>query len=126
MADFSKAPAPAPQVFKAYLSTVTIHQDRIEVKRPRLAKIGGNRDAVIPIADVIIVQVKDPTKLVNGHVFLETIEDHKSVTVWSTDNSKQVAGNPHAVMFTWQKRDRFNAFVAAIQAAIPGAQFEHC
>ncbi|MFI2357344.1 hypothetical protein ACH5AG_22005 [Streptomyces anulatus] len=82
--DLSKG-APAPQseaqIFKGYVATVTLHAGRAEIKRKLMGKVTGSRDAVIPLADVIKVQSKEPTRLVNGYVQLATEEDRGQLRI---------------------------------------------
>lgn len=110
-------PAPEPTVFKAHLATVTLHPDRVEIRRSRMAKIAGNKDNTIPLRDVIKIQSTDPTLAINGHVHLATEEDRGRLTAFTTAPQKQIAGNPRAIMFTYMQRDRMAKLLAAVDAA---------
>ncbi|MFD5016922.1 hypothetical protein [Streptomyces chartreusis] len=48
---------------------------------------------------------------------LLTAEDAGAQRAWADVPAKQVAGNPRAIMFTWEQRDMFEKFVAAVAAA---------
>jgi hypothetical protein len=119
--DLSKgAPAPKPeaQVFKGYVATVTLHADRAEIKRKFMGKVTGARDCVISLSDVIKVQSKEPTRLVNGYVQLATEQDREQLRVATAEAQKAIANNSRTVMFTWNQRETYAAYLAAVTAAI--------
>ncbi|MET8844868.1 hypothetical protein ACWDM8_19960 [Streptomyces rubiginosohelvolus] len=119
--DLSKG-APAPQseaqVFKGYVATVTLHADRAEIKRKLMGKVTGARDAVIPLADVIKVQSKEPTRLVNGYVQLATEEDRGQLRIATAEAQKAIANNSRTVLFTWNQRETYAAYLAAVTAGV--------
>ncbi|WP_282084046.1 hypothetical protein [Streptomyces tendae] len=114
--DLSKGPS-GPLVFKGYMATATLHVDRVEFKRPLVARLGGNRSGTVLLADVLKILRKEPTRLVNGHVHLLTAEDDGSLRTASMSPEKTVAGNPRAIMFTWQQQERYGQFLTAVEEA---------
>ncbi|RDG37945.1 hypothetical protein [Streptomyces corynorhini] len=118
--NFSKGavPAQAPRAFKGYVATVTVHQDRAEIKRKLMGKITGNKDAVIPLASVIKVLSKEPTRLVNGYVQLATEDDRGLLVIATTEAERSIAGNPRTILFTWNQRETYTAYLAAATAAV--------
>jgi hypothetical protein len=118
--DFTKDSVSAsnPVTFKAYLASLTLHQDRVEITRKFMGKIGGARNAVIHLSNVPKVQYKEPSRLINGYIYFADLTDPARITAWNTDTEKQIAGNSHAVMFTWQQRDTFTKARNAIDAAM--------
>ena len=118
--DFTKdsVPAPGPVTFKGYLASLTLHPDHVEITRKFIGKIGGARNATIHLSNVPKVQYKEPSRLVNGYIYFADLTDPARITAWNTDTEKQVAGNSHAIMFTWQQRDTFTKARNAIDAAM--------
>ncbi|MFJ6392885.1 hypothetical protein ACIQJT_35420 [Streptomyces sp. NPDC091972] len=119
--DFSKgepAPQPEPQVFKGYVATVTLYADRAEIKRKLMGKVAGARDSVIPLGDVIKVQSKAPTRLVNGYVQLATERDRGQLRIATAEAQKAIANNSRTVLFTWNQRQTFAAYLAAVTAGV--------
>lgn len=110
-------PQSQPQSFKGSLATATLLSDRVVFRRPLVARFGGNRSGEVLLADVIAINVSEPTRLLNGHVHLQTATDPGGLRAWADAPVKQVAGNPRSIMFTWNQRETFKAFVAAVQAA---------
>lgn len=116
--DLSKpAPGSQPCSFKGYLATATLLPDRVAFRRPWVARLGGNRSAEALWSDVIAINISEPTRVLNGHVHLQTAADPGGLRAWADAPVKQVAGNPRSIMFTWNQREMFKAFVAAVQAA---------
>jgi hypothetical protein len=111
-------PPPAPQTFKGYVATVTLHPDRAEIKRKMMGKITGAKDAVIPLVDVIKVHSKEPTRLVNGYVQLSTEQDREHLRIATAAAEKAIANNSRTVLFTWNQRDTYAAYLAAATAAV--------
>ncbi|PPS71987.1 hypothetical protein BV882_20200 [Streptomyces sp. 46] len=119
--DFSKgAPAPQPeaQVFKGYVATVTLYADRAEIKRKFMGKVTGAKDSVIPLGDVIKVQSKEPTRLVNGYVQLATEQDRGQLRIATAEAQKAIANNSRTVLFTWNQRETYAAYLAAVTAGV--------
>ncbi|WP_369265160.1 hypothetical protein [Streptomyces sp. R35] len=117
--DFSKgAPAPQPQVFKGYVATVTVYTDRAEIKRKLMGKMTGARDSVIPFGEVIKVQSKELTRLVNGYVQLATEQDRGQLRMATAETQKAIANNSRTVMFTWNQRETYTAYLAAVTASV--------
>lgn len=113
--DFSKGNASAePLTFKGQLATLTITPGIAEISRRAIGKLGGARDATIHLVNVVSVQCKEPTRLVNGYLYFADATDPKRIVAWSTDTRKQVAGNSHAIMFSWQQRDTYVKAKAAV------------
>lgn len=105
-----------PLTFKGHLATAAIHQDRVEIRRSRLGKLGGNKDAAVTLADVVGILSKEPTPLVNGYVFLATDADPARLRGFAARPAGQIAGNPHTVMFTWGQWKSFAAFLESADA----------
>ncbi|MFJ9131280.1 hypothetical protein ACIRJS_45115 [Streptomyces sp. NPDC102340] len=119
--DLSKdAPAPQPeaQVFKGYVATATLYADRAEIKRKLMGKMTGARDSVIPLRDVIKVQSKEPTRLVNGYVQLATEQDRGQLRIATAEAQKAIANNSRTVLFTWNQREAHAAYLAAATAGV--------
>ncbi|MBT2493762.1 hypothetical protein J7E96_35765 [Streptomyces sp. ISL-96] len=121
MRSFSEDPALRPPpwqplVFKGYLATATLHHDRVDIRRSRLAKLGGNKDATVALADVVRIVSKEPTLLVNGYVFLATESDPGPLRGFAARPAGQVAGNPHTIMFTLARAKAFAAFLESADA----------
>ncbi|MEU6802516.1 hypothetical protein [Streptomyces neyagawaensis] len=119
--DLSKgapAPQPQPQVFKGYVATVTLHADRAEIKRKLMGKVTGAKDSVIPLGDVIKVLSKEPTRLVNGYVQLATAQDQGQLAIASAEAEKAIANNSRTVLFTWNQRETYAAYLAAATAGV--------
>lgn len=115
--DLSKGAA-GPLVFKGYLASALLYPDRVEFKRSPIARLGGNRSAVVLLPDVLKVLRQDPTRLVNGYVHLLTAADEGRLRTVASDPVKAVAGNPRAIMFTWGQRDTYMKFLAAVEGAV--------
>ncbi|TDB88336.1 hypothetical protein E1264_11680 [Actinomadura sp. KC216] len=116
MVDFEKR---APQTIKAHLATVVLHADRVEISRRGLGRVASDAHTVIPLAEIVQVQWKDPTVLANGCVFMATAEDVKTVRALGTSKEKAIGGNPHVVLFTSYQRKRYAELRAALKAALP-------
>ncbi|MFF2780901.1 hypothetical protein ACFVU3_39155 [Streptomyces sp. NPDC058052] len=119
--DLSKgAPAPEPEarVFKGYVATVTLHADRAEIKRKLIGKVSGARDCVIPLKDVIKVHFKEPSRLVNGYVQLATEQDRGQLRIATAEAQRAIANNSRTVIFTWNQRETYAAYVEAVTAAV--------
>ncbi|GGQ90251.1 hypothetical protein ACH4NV_01000 [Streptomyces althioticus] len=119
--DFSKgepSPQAGPQVFKGYVATVTLYADRAEIKRKLMGKVSGARDSVIPLGDVIKVQSKEPTRLVNGYVQLATEQDRGQLRIATAEAQKAIANNSRTVLFTWNQRETYAAYLAAVTASV--------
>ncbi|MFE6886653.1 hypothetical protein [Streptomyces sp. NPDC057694] len=119
--DFSKgsaSPQPPAQVFKGYVATVTLYADRADIKRTLMGKVTGAKDAVIPLKDVIKVQSKEPTRLANGYVQLATEEDRGQLRIATAEREKAIANNSRTVMFTWNQRETYAAYLKAITAEV--------
>ncbi|CAM5602327.1 hypothetical protein [Streptomyces coeruleorubidus] len=117
--DLSKpAPESGPLAFKGYMATALLYPDRVEFKRSPIARLGGNRSGTVLLADVLKVHQVAPTRLVNGHVHLMTAEDPGALRSLSMTPKQQPAGNPRTILFTWQQRDTYTKFVAAVEAAL--------
>jgi hypothetical protein len=119
--DFSKGastPEPRPQAFKGYFATVTLYADRAEIKRKLMGKVSGARDSVIALSDVIKVQSKEPTRLVNGYVQLATEQDRGQLRIATAEAQKAIANNSRTVMFTWNQRETYAAYLAAVTAGV--------
>ncbi|MFD9485229.1 DNA translocase FtsK [Streptomyces sp. NPDC059991] len=109
---------PGPQVFKGYTATVMLYADRAEITRKLLGKASGARNCVIPLGDVIRVQFKEPTLFVNGYVQLATAQDQGHLRVATTELRKAVASNSRTVLFTWNQRETYAAYLAAVTAGL--------
>ncbi|MEU9345898.1 DNA translocase FtsK [Streptomyces sp. NPDC048278] len=109
---------PAPQVYKGYTATVTLYTDRAEIKRKVMGKAGGAKDCVIPLGDVIKVQSKDPTRLVNGYVQLATAQDRTQLRHITGELQRTPAGNSHTVLFSWNQRETYAAYLAAVTTRV--------
>ncbi|MER6135112.1 DUF4429 domain-containing protein [Streptomyces sp. NPDC001815] len=121
--DFSKsAPTPEPQSYKGPMTSATVYPDRVVFKRSALARLGGNRSGEVPLADVVEVNVVEPTGWVNGHVHLQAAADAGPLRVVSRAQQQAVAGNPRTIMFSYGQRETFKEFVAAVQAAWAAAR----
>ncbi|MFF3377609.1 DNA translocase FtsK [Streptomyces sp. NPDC002680] len=109
---------PGFQVFKGFLATVTLYGDRAEIKRKLMGRTGGAKDSVVPLREVVGVRFKEPTLLVNGYVQLATAQDQGRLRAVSTDIEKTMAGNSRSVVFTWNQREIFAAYLAAATAGV--------
>ncbi|TMR06904.1 hypothetical protein ETD83_02465 [Actinomadura soli] len=108
-----------PRTIKAHQATVTLHADRVEISRRGLGRVASDKHTVIPLAEIVQVQWKDPTVLVNGCLFLATAEDVKTVKPLGASKEKAIGGNPHVVLFTSFQRKRYAELRAAVKAAVP-------
>ncbi|MCX5365903.1 hypothetical protein OG864_45215 [Streptomyces sp. NBC_00124] len=106
-----------PQSFKGHMATATVLSDRVVFKRSPLARLGGNRSGEVLLADVVAINVTDPTGWVNGHVHLQTAADAGPLRAASKEAQRTMAGNPRSIMFSWGQRETFKRFVAAVQGA---------
>ncbi|KAF2774609.1 hypothetical protein [Streptomyces sp. OM5714] len=102
-----------PRVFKRHMATATLHEDRVDFKRPLVARLGGNRSSTVLLGDVLKILRREPTRLANGHIHLLTTQDDGPLRAASMPPEKTVAGNPRAIMFTWQQRQGYADFLAA-------------
>ncbi|MFE4665660.1 hypothetical protein ACFRI7_07045 [Streptomyces sp. NPDC056716] len=119
--DLSKdapAPQPGPSVFKGYVASVTLRTDRAEIKRKIMGKMTGAKDSVIPLRDVIKVLSKEPTRLVNGYVQLATEQDRGQLVITTAQAEKAIANNSRTVLFTWNQRETYAAYLAAATTGI--------
>ncbi|MFD5492261.1 hypothetical protein ACFWH4_04805 [Streptomyces sp. NPDC127091] len=111
-------PQSEPQVFKGYVATVTLYADRAEIKRKLMGKITGVKDSVISLRDVIKVLSKEPTRLVNGYVQLATDQDRGQLAIATAEAEKAIANNSRTVLFTWNQRQTYAAYLAAATASV--------
>ncbi|QJS13205.1 hypothetical protein HKX69_29965 [Streptomyces argyrophyllae] len=109
---------PEPSDFKGYLATVTVHEDRAEIKRKLMGKLTGAKDSVIPFSDVIKVVSKEPTRAWNGYVQLATAEDSGRLVAATAQAEKAIANNSRTIMFTWNQRETYAAYLSAVTAAV--------
>ncbi|MEU3287829.1 hypothetical protein [Streptomyces longwoodensis] len=107
-----------PQVYKGYVATVTLYGDRAEIKRKLMGKLTGAKDVVIPLSQVIKVHSKAPTRLVNGYVQLATEEDRGQLAILTAEAEKAIANNSRTILFTWNQRETYAAYLAAATAGI--------
>ncbi|NEB01046.1 DNA translocase FtsK [Streptomyces sp. SID13726] len=113
-------PAQAPPlVFKGYAATVTLYADRAEIKRKLMGKATGARDCVIPLAEVVTVQSKKPTPLTNGYVQLATAQDRGQLRFATSRPQQAVAGNSRTVIFSWNQRETYAAYLEAVSDRVP-------
>lgn len=122
--DLTKGAPGSPQTFKGYTAVATLYPDRVEITRNFMAKLAGNKDTVVPLADVIKPLSQEPTRLLNGYVFFATSEDPPQLRAMASVPQKQIAGNRRSILFTWNQRDTWAKFRAAVDAAWCAAQ-EH-
>lgn len=116
--DLSKpAPQSEPLRFKGWQASAFVYPDRVEFKRIWLSRLGGNRSGTVLLADVLKIHHVPPTRFVNGWVHLMTAEDPGALRAASMTAGQQPAGNPRVILFTWNQRDTFTKFVAAVEAA---------
>ncbi|MGW2280262.1 hypothetical protein [Streptomyces sp. NPDC001770] len=121
--DLSKgvsAPEFETQSFKGYVATVTLYAGHAEIKRKLMGKMTGAKDCVIHFSDVIKVQSKEPTRLVNGYVQLATEDDRGQLRLAAAEAQKAIANNSHTVLFTWNQRKTYSACLAAVTAGVQG------
>ncbi|MFD7713989.1 hypothetical protein [Streptomyces sp. NPDC059786] len=97
---------------------MTLYADRAEIKRKLMGKVTGAKDCVIVLGDVIKVQSKDPTRLVNGYVQLATEQDRGQLRIATAEAEKAIASNSRTVMFTWQQRETYAAYLKAATAGV--------
>ncbi|MEW2254992.1 hypothetical protein [Streptomyces sp. NPDC047869] len=109
---------PEPQAFKGYMATVTLHADRAEIKRKFIGKVTGAKDSVIPLRDVIKVVSKEPTRAWNGYVQLATEQDRGRLVIATAQAEKAIANNSRTIMFTWNQRKTYAAYLAMVTAAV--------
>ncbi|MET7788123.1 hypothetical protein ABZS93_16140 [Streptomyces sp900116325] len=114
----SPTPPVDPQVFKGYVATVTLHPGRAEIKRKLMGKLTGAKDTTIPLANVIKVLSKAPTRLINGYVQLATHEDQEQLVLATAEREKAIANNSRTILFTWNQRETFEAYLAAANAGV--------
>ncbi|MHC3467934.1 caspase family protein [Streptomyces sp. 7R007] len=110
--------AEEPVVFKGYTASVTLYSDRAEIRRTLMGRATGARDCVIPFADVVKVQSKEPTLLGNGYVQLATAQDGYQLRTVSAKPEQGVANNSRTVMFSWNQRETYAACLAAVTARV--------
>ncbi|MGA5142548.1 hypothetical protein [Streptomyces azureus] len=116
--DLSKgAMSPEPRVFKGWQASALLFADRVEFKRIWVARLGGNRSGSVQLSDVLKIHSVPPTRLVNGHVHLMTAEDPGALRNLTTATQQQPAGNPRTILFSWNQRDAYTKFLAAVEAA---------
>ena len=118
--NLSKGPPsqPASHVFKGYVATVTLYADRAEIKRKFMGKVTGARDSVTPLRNVIKVLSKEPTRLVNGYVQLATEQDRSRLVIATAEAERAIANNSRTVMFTWNQRQAYTAYLAAATTGV--------
>ncbi|MFF7655783.1 DNA translocase FtsK [Streptomyces sp. NPDC007983] len=119
-AQLKGAPAhqPRPQVFKGYVATVTLYADRAEIRRKLMGKVAGAKDSVIPLDQVIKIRSREPTRLVNGYVQLATEQDRGQLRIATAEAQKAIVNNSRTVLFTWNQRETYAAYLAAATAGV--------
>ncbi|MET9521489.1 hypothetical protein [Streptomyces coeruleorubidus] len=116
--DLSKpAPESQPLSFKGWQATALLFADRVEFKRIWLSRLGGNRSGTVMLADALKIHSVPPTRLVNGYVHLMTAEDPGALRNLTMATQQQPAGNPRTILFSWNQRDTYTKFLAAVEAA---------
>ena len=73
---------------------------------------------MIPFKDVIKVHFKDPSRLVNGYVHLATEQDRGQLRIATAKAQRAVANSSRTVIFTWNQRESYAAYVEAVTAAV--------
>ncbi|MEU7048058.1 hypothetical protein [Streptomyces eurythermus] len=106
------------RAFKGYAATVTVHADRAEIRRKLMGKVTGAKDSVIAFRNVIKVVSKEPTRAWNGYVQLVTEEDSGRLVAATAQAEKAIANNSRTIMFTWNQRETYTAYLAAVTAAV--------
>ncbi|MFJ7593477.1 hypothetical protein ACIQZO_40135 [Streptomyces sp. NPDC097617] len=114
----ASTPPSAPQTFKGYLATVTLHAGHAEIKRKLAGKLTGAKDSVISLADVIKVISKPPTRLVNGYVQLATSADQGQLVVATAEREKAIVNNSRTVLFTWSQRETYERYFDAATTGV--------
>ncbi|MBT1098343.1 hypothetical protein [Streptomyces sp. Tu102] len=97
---------------------MTLYADRAEIKRKLMGKVTGARDSVILLSDVIKVQSKEPTRLVNGYVQLATEQDRGQLRIATAKAQKAIANNSRTILFTWNQRETYAVYLAAVTARV--------
>lgn len=110
---------PAVRTFSAYTSTVTLHANRVEIRRSALAHLAGNTDTVIALADILQVRWRDPSRLLNGCLFLATAEDARTVLTIAAQSERTIGGNPHAIVLTWRQRETYEELKGELERVLP-------
>jgi hypothetical protein len=109
-----------PQELKAFGATAVLYGDRVEIRRRGLARFAAQTKlTVIPLADVVQVQWRDPSMVTNGCVFLATNEDVKTVRLATLTSERNMGGNPHVVVFSLRQRRAFAEFRQVLAEALP-------
>lgn len=107
----------SPQTFKGFNAKVTLYEDRVEIKRALTARVGGARDCVVVLADLVQPLSKAPTPIINGYVFLATDPDPAHLSHWADAPKTRIGGQPQAILFTWFQRSAQAEFLAALDTA---------
>ncbi|MFD6417033.1 protein kinase [Streptomyces sp. NPDC060194] len=101
-------------IFKGYMAVATLHSDRVEIRRSRIAKLAGHKDSTTYFSSVLKPHEKPATPLVNGYVHLATENDPPHLRLSTGDNSKSWVNNERSILFTWNQRDTQASFLAAV------------
>jgi hypothetical protein len=112
------SPGTRPLVFKGYLATMTLHPDRIEITRTFMGRVNDNRSAVIPWAQVVAADFRDPALARNAYIHFVVPGDPRGLTVTGSGNRLAAAARqPHALMFTWQQRNTYQHLKGMLEAS---------
>lgn len=112
----------ARQVFKAHGSRVQVHDEFVHVKRSLLSRLGGNSDATIWLNNVRDVVAMEPTRTVNGYVYLRTASDPDLLRMLAPSRYHRIDSNPHTVMFTYILRDEQHELLAWLREMRSGTR----
>jgi hypothetical protein len=94
-----------PVSVTGYLAAVTLHHDGIQIDRTPMGRANGNHSAAIAWPELAGIDFLKPTLFRNGHIHFATAADPRGLTSTGRGNyMAAAAGNPHAILFTWQQR----------------------
>lgn len=112
----------ARQEFKAHGSRVHVHDEFVHVKRSLLSRLGGNSDTTIWLNNLRGVVAMEPTRKVNGYIYLRTASDPELLSIVAPSRYHRIDGNPHVVMFTYLLRDEQHELLAWLREMRHGAK----
>ena len=101
--------------FKGYLASVALQPDRVDIARTFVGRMNGNRGVSIPWRSIIAVDYRDPTAARNGYVHFVVVGDPRGLSATGNGNRLATAARqPHALMFTWQQRKRYQRLLSLL------------
>lgn len=106
------------RTYKGRQAKVLLYDDRVEIKRSRIPRIGQPEDFVVALVDIVQPLGKRPTWLLNGWVYLATDADPAHLAYWADPPKLRIGVERQAIVFNLGQRKAYEDFLAALTEAL--------